>query len=427
MGSASSKPEAAAAAAVPATTGAPISSSSGGCPVQRKAAGGSPEGCPVQVQVDKNKNEKNKKSGTVYNVYSQPIDSTNQMPSTANQLPAPQQTEELSTNRVKSNIPRGNTNQETWTYPSPQMFYNALVRKGKLGETTESDIDSVVALHNNMNERTWGQVQAWEQLAGEDDPKLLKFIGKPSELSPKARLKHYMLNHPLPFDRHDWTVQRKDGTTVRYIIDYYHDDTQSSTEPGSGMPTLTQRVPSLMVDVRPAIDRPQELMQRALNMPRALAENKTNFEPLPFKPSESLQSTLAESMQVWDDIQKNKIEEDQQKDATPSNISEKEATALASTLQDAGTKCRTAQDRLQNCTDSVDCQHASLDLTRCLGKLWCPLQHDALVESLTKSNTDDTTIEVSLERLSNCVGSAHERAGDAREAYPSIFATTTQR
>ena len=32
------------------------------------------------------------------------------------------------------------------------------------------------------------------------------------------------LRHPLPFDRHDWIVQRPDGSEVRYVIDYYHDD-----------------------------------------------------------------------------------------------------------------------------------------------------------------------------------------------------------
>jgi Cytochrome c/c1 heme lyase len=39
-----------------------------------------------------------------YNVYSQPIDPNNQMPSVANQLPAPGQIEELSTSRVSSSI-----------------------------------------------------------------------------------------------------------------------------------------------------------------------------------------------------------------------------------------------------------------------------------------------------------------------------------
>jgi hypothetical protein len=41
-----------------------------------------------------------------YNVYSQPIDSSNQMPGSPNQLPAPQQSQPLSTERVVSNIPK---------------------------------------------------------------------------------------------------------------------------------------------------------------------------------------------------------------------------------------------------------------------------------------------------------------------------------
>ena len=41
---------------------------------------------------------------------------------------------------------KGGTTNEAWTYPSPQMFYNALTRKNKLGDTSEADIDSVVAV-----------------------------------------------------------------------------------------------------------------------------------------------------------------------------------------------------------------------------------------------------------------------------------------
>eukprot|EP00968_Pinguiococcus_pyrenoidosus_P009168 scaffold716_cov364-Pinguiococcus_pyrenoidosus.AAC.9 len=84
----------------------------------------------------------------------------------------------------------------TWTYPSPQMFYNAIVRKGKKGSTSEDDMETVVAIHNNMNERTWDQVMAWEKMHMEADaeekgtsPKLLRFLGRPDELSLLARLK----------------------------------------------------------------------------------------------------------------------------------------------------------------------------------------------------------------------------------------------
>jgi hypothetical protein len=45
------------------------------------------------------------------------------------------------------------------------MFYNALASKQKLGDTQERDIESVVALHNNMNERSmWNKVFEWERV-----------------------------------------------------------------------------------------------------------------------------------------------------------------------------------------------------------------------------------------------------------------------
>ena len=43
-----------------------------------------------------------------YNVYSQPLDPSNNMPPVANQLPAPSQQKALSTERVSSSIPKVN-------------------------------------------------------------------------------------------------------------------------------------------------------------------------------------------------------------------------------------------------------------------------------------------------------------------------------
>jgi len=64
---------------------------SGGCPVQQSESDLS-GGCPVKHKE--------------YNVYSQPLDPKNNMPSVANQLRAPGQTKSLSTNRVNSTIPK---------------------------------------------------------------------------------------------------------------------------------------------------------------------------------------------------------------------------------------------------------------------------------------------------------------------------------
>lgn len=64
---------------------------------------------PEQVVHEETQQEEEKASGCPvkhqeYNVYSQPIDPTNNMPKVANQLPAPNQTKHISTERVASSI-----------------------------------------------------------------------------------------------------------------------------------------------------------------------------------------------------------------------------------------------------------------------------------------------------------------------------------
>ena len=48
-----------------------------------------------------------------------------------NQRPSPGQPFPLSTNRQTSSIPKGGVEgEEKWQYPSEQMFWNAMLRKG---------------------------------------------------------------------------------------------------------------------------------------------------------------------------------------------------------------------------------------------------------------------------------------------------------
>ena len=99
--------------------------------------------------------------------------------------------------------------EEVWQYPSEQMFYNALKRKGKGGDVREEDMNTVVSIHNAVNERTWRQLMAWEALHCDEcaTPKLSRFMGRPKDVTPKARFMQ-MLGYKLPFDRHDWIVDR---------------------------------------------------------------------------------------------------------------------------------------------------------------------------------------------------------------------------
>lgn len=82
----------------------------------------------------------------------------NQMPPLS-QAPAHNQTVNLPLSRTESSIPRDRA--AKWEYPSPQQFYNALVRKG--WETPEEHIETMVEIHNFLNEEAWEEVKKWER------------------------------------------------------------------------------------------------------------------------------------------------------------------------------------------------------------------------------------------------------------------------
>ena len=86
------------------------------------------------------------------------INPLNQMPSLSQQ-PAPNQESLLPVDRETSSIPRDD--ESRWEYPSPQQFYNALVRKG--WETPEEHVETMVQIHNFLNEQAWNEIVKWEK------------------------------------------------------------------------------------------------------------------------------------------------------------------------------------------------------------------------------------------------------------------------
>ena len=149
----------------------------------------------------------------------------------------------------RTELPKHQAQASTWQYPSEEMFYNAMTRKG--WQPSAEDMQQVVKIHNAVNERCWAHVMAWERRHCDScpDPKLLKFRGRPQDFSPKARLLNF-LGYKLPFDRHDWVVDRC-GTEVRYVIDFYN-----AVPFGGSAPV------AMHLDVRPALDGPQVLLDR---------------------------------------------------------------------------------------------------------------------------------------------------------------------
>ncbi|KAL2119970.1 hypothetical protein VTJ04DRAFT_6931 [Mycothermus thermophilus] len=192
---------------------------------------------------------------------------------------APNQTYALPTTRDPSSIPRG-SGDGNWEYPSPQQMYNALLRKGYT-DTDITAVESMVAVHNFLNEGAWAEIVEWErrfarglsrgwavskrgeenaelelrrleaQEGGQVTPSLIRFQGRPKDLTPKAAILQMLgrvypskFGTEPPFDRHDWYVSREvDGQKkeVRYVIDFYSAPPEPTGEP------------VFYLDVRPAM------------------------------------------------------------------------------------------------------------------------------------------------------------------------------
>lgn len=214
----------------------------------------------------------------------------NYMPSYISQSRAENQKKALPVERTVSSIPRGDA-ESNWEYPSPQQMYNAMLRKG-YDDTPEDAVESMVAVHNFLNEGAWDEIEGWEErfsrglsygwrlcrrgeegfvkrdLTTESEtqlprPKLLRFQGRPNDITPKAKIldllgKAYPSKYSFepPFDRHDWYVQRQlphgEVREVRYVIDYYSAPPEPTGEP------------VFYLDVRPAIDGPTAAAERMM-------------------------------------------------------------------------------------------------------------------------------------------------------------------
>lgn len=172
---------------------------------QKPAEGPAPSSCPVNHGA--NAQEKPK------SLISQ-LNPLNYMFPDLSQKPAENQEIALPTTREESTIPRG-SGDGLWEYPSPQQMYNALLRKGYT-DTDITAVESMVSVHNFLNEGAWQEIVGWEQrfnrglLRGwqickrgeahvpeqldrnwdgkEVEPTLIRFQGRPKDMTPKATM-----------------------------------------------------------------------------------------------------------------------------------------------------------------------------------------------------------------------------------------------
>ncbi|KAK4095912.1 hypothetical protein N658DRAFT_570117 [Parathielavia hyrcaniae] len=233
--------------------------------------------CPVPRNSQTSASTEQRKNASVFSK----LNPLNYMFQSIPQDRAPNQTYALPTSRDESSIPRGSGG-GNWEYPSPQQMYNALLRKGYT-DTDVTAVESMVAVHNFLNEGAWGEIVEWERRFGRGlgrgwevskrgeenaplelrrvegqeggqlpQPTLIRFQGRPNDITPKAALLQMLgkiypskFGTEPPFDRHDWYVSRKTGDgqskEVRYVIDFYSAPPEPTGEP------------VFYLDVRPAV------------------------------------------------------------------------------------------------------------------------------------------------------------------------------
>ncbi|XP_044288402.1 holocytochrome c-type synthase isoform X2 [Varanus komodoensis] len=214
-----------------------------GCPVHMKSGSSPDENQNFAVPAHQERAYEYVECPVKSNVHEK-IDPSNMMPP-PNQVPSPDQPFPLSTVREESSIPRA-ASEKKWVYPSEQMFWNAMLRKGwrwKDDDLKPEDMSNIIKLHNQNNEQAWKEILKWEALHAREcpcGPALIRFGGKAKEYSPRARIRSWM-GYELPFDRHDWVVDRC-GTEVRYVIDYYDGG------------EVDKNYQFTILDVRPAFD-----------------------------------------------------------------------------------------------------------------------------------------------------------------------------
>ena len=148
-----------------------------------------------------------------------------------------------------------------------------------------------------------------------------------------------MMTGEVPFDRHDWTIDRC-GTPVRYIIDYYHDEDNKDEESVPHLRSSTD-IKSITMVTRPAMDSISSIFDR-IRMPF--------FKQFGWD-SESRLNQDAPVEKVTTKIESEKVYE---------------------TVQTIMKSCKKTAELKASCNSEEDCERAQLALDFCFGKVICP-------------------------------------------------------
>ena len=260
------------------------------------------------------------------------------------------------------------------------------------------------------------RVAEWEKLHCDKcpDPKLLRFLGKPDDLTPKAWFKHRVLGGPAPFDRHDWTIDRC-GEEVRYVIDYYYDGEKAD---GDELPGLHSAgaVRSITVDARPALDSFTAVSDRARlwisgREPAALAKAEQELAAAASRKAAQGEELASRDRDAASAVERMGRGEEQMDvprvfafvQGRCGQVFEELRAATAALEESAGKEGKGDGNVLETLAQKQ--QMATIKLRTCVGRLvGCRGEADAMVEDPCEGN---------MERLEACMTAFEARANAA--------------
>lgn len=182
-----------------------------------------------------------------------------------------------------------------------------------------------------------------------------------------------LFNHPAPFDRHDWIVDRG-GKEIRYIIDYYNDESAVERDQKPKDLKDMRSMQSIKVDVRPALDSVGALYTRLFSMPFARFGNSTLYNPPSFFPTQQMASA-----------------------------NERKNDRISSNWADIKTKCATIKEALSACDSEESCGAASVSLQRCISSVVCPSVSKEFDDCVAAQPSNDTKIGAAFTSVIKCI------------------------
>ena len=169
------------------------------------------------------------------------------------------------------------------------------------------------------------------------------------------------------------------------MIDYYHDEDGVVQDKVPKSLTDVNSMKSIKVDVRPAVDSIDSIIDRLVWMPFKVYFGKTKYNPPEFFPNYQLK--LKDNNKLKD-------------------TNTEEINKLQNEIKTIENKCNTYKNQLKTCSNDTECHGIQLLLQRCVGSVICPeivTKFDELLKVNNLNNENDEKIELAFDNINSCV------------------------